>query len=597
MLTPEQVEGLQVAFEQLAEPITQFLLQDVARRVSEAGQLTSTASYQIWRLQELGKSLTEVEAEVSRILNQQADEARRLFTQAAQVGYNFDLDRLHPEGIPFQENSSIQQMVDAAVALADEKLRNLTQTIGFVAPDGIDYDLTQAYLKTTDYAFTQVFTGAADYNTAIRQACAKLSSQGIRSIDYESGIHTSLEAAIRRDMMGGLGLMTEQISRKNHDDLGADGWEISAHAASAPDHEPIQGKQYSDKKYEALNNSLHRRIGTLNCGHNAFPVILGVNAPQYTQAELNKFRGDNAKGVDYEGKHFDTVYDATQYQRRIERSIRAQKRRVLIADNQPNMEAIQQAKIRLNVIRAEYARFCKSTGLRSEEERLWVSGFERKSRTKHILQTFSNGQKSQEFFDLEAVKDSFLKTLDQLDNPGDNIEVLRYYTQATDYVKDKKMPGPIGYDFKNDIIRYNSEIPLPEGVRPDGIFLHELAHRADFLLYNASENEEWQKAIQDVKSTIEDRRVEILKWFEDDGKYAEDGFFSDIISALSEGIWVLPFSHSRSYWQGNLNTEREIFANINVIDIFHTPGYPELEKLLKPIYSVFKTIIKEGGIN
>lgn len=375
MLTPEQVEGLQVAFEQLAEPITQFLLQDVARRVSEAGQLTSTASYQIWRLQELGKSLTEVEAEVSRILNQQADEARRLFTQVAQVGYNFDLDRLHPEGIPFQENSSIQQMVDAAVALADEKLRNLTQTIGFVAPDGIDYDLTQAYLKTTDYAFTQVFTGAADYNTAIRQACAKLSSQGIRSIDYESGIHTSLEAAIRRDMMGGLGLMTEQISRKNHDDLGADGWEISAHAASAPDHEPIQGKQYSDKKYEALNNSLHRRIGTLNCGHNAFPVILGVNAPQYTRAELNKFREDNAKGVDYEGKHFDTVYDATQYQRRIERSIRAQKRRVLIADNQPNMEAIQQAKIRLNVLRAEYARFCKSTGLRSEEERLWVSGF------------------------------------------------------------------------------------------------------------------------------------------------------------------------------------------------------------------------------
>lgn len=383
MLTPEQVEGLQVAFEQLAEPITQFLLQDVARRVSEAGQLTSTASYQIWRLQELGKSLTEVEAEVSRILNQQADEARRLFTQAAQVGYNFDLDRLHPEGIPFQENSSIQQMVDAAVALADEKLRNLTQTIGFVAPDGIDYDLTQAYLKTTDYAFTQVFTGAADYNTAIRQACAKLSSQGIRSIDYESGIHTSLEAAIRRDMMGGLGLMTEQISRKNHDDLGADGWEISSHAASAPDHEPIQGKQYSDKKYEALNNSLRRRIGTLNCGHNAFPVILGVNAPQYTRAELNKFRGDNAKGVDYEGKHFDTVYDATQYQRRIERSIRAQKRRVLIADNQPNMEARQQAKIRLNVLRAEYARFCKSTGLRSEEERLRVSGFGRKQIVKN----------------------------------------------------------------------------------------------------------------------------------------------------------------------------------------------------------------------
>ena len=45
--------------------------------------------------------------------------------------------------------------------------------------------------------------------------------------------------------------------------MGCEGWEISAHAASAPDHEPIQGLQYSDAEYTALNNSLVRRIGTL----------------------------------------------------------------------------------------------------------------------------------------------------------------------------------------------------------------------------------------------------------------------------------------------------------------------------------------------
>lgn len=81
MLTPEQVQGLQVAFEQMAEPVTEYLVRDVARRVSEAGQLTSTAAYQIWRLQELGKSLPEVEAEVSRLLGKQLEEIRRLFTQ------------------------------------------------------------------------------------------------------------------------------------------------------------------------------------------------------------------------------------------------------------------------------------------------------------------------------------------------------------------------------------------------------------------------------------------------------------------------------------------------------------------------------------
>jgi len=35
MLTPEQVQGLQVAFEQMAEPVTEYLVRDVAWRVSE----------------------------------------------------------------------------------------------------------------------------------------------------------------------------------------------------------------------------------------------------------------------------------------------------------------------------------------------------------------------------------------------------------------------------------------------------------------------------------------------------------------------------------------------------------------------------------
>lgn len=170
--------------------------------------------------------------------------------------------------------------------------------------------------------------------------------------------------------MGGLGLMTEQISRQNHDDLGCNGWEISAHANSAPDHEPIQGRQYSDKAYDTLNNGLVRRIGTLNCGHVASPIILGVNSPQYSAEELEKFRQDNEAGVTFDGKHY-TGYEATQMQRRLERAIRAQRRRVLLA----GPEDIEPLKSRLAVLQQECERFSKSVGLRTETERLEVSGF------------------------------------------------------------------------------------------------------------------------------------------------------------------------------------------------------------------------------
>ena len=91
--------------------------------------------------------------------------------------------------------------------------------------------------------------------------------------------------------------MVEQVTQQNHDELGCNGWEISAHANSAPDHEGIQGRQYSDAEYTALNNSLARRIGTLSCGHISMPITLGVNSPQYTEAQLRQFQRDNAQGL------------------------------------------------------------------------------------------------------------------------------------------------------------------------------------------------------------------------------------------------------------------------------------------------------------
>lgn len=371
MLTPEQIEGFRLAAGRLIDPVNTYLLKDIARRIQEAGKLTSTAAYEAWQVEWLGKGRKELERELSQLLGVTRREARKLLRSAARYGYDTTLSRYPGHLVPFDTNQAIQQIVSAAVMLAGDELKNITQTkaILMVDPYGRYQTLPKAYCACTDYAFQQVFTGAADYNTAIRQACAGIAKHGV-SIAYASGVHTSLEAAVRRNIMGGLGLMTEQISRQNHDDLGCNGWEISAHANSAPDHEPIQGRQYSDKAYDTLNNGLVRRIGTLNCGHVASPIILGVNSPQYNAEELEKFRQDNEAGVTFDGKHY-TGYEATQMQRRLERAIRAQRRRVLLA----GPEDIEPHKSRLAVLQQECEWFSKSVGLRTETERLEVSGF------------------------------------------------------------------------------------------------------------------------------------------------------------------------------------------------------------------------------
>jgi hypothetical protein len=378
MLTPDQIEALGEQARQITDPIVNFLIQDIARRVSEAGQLTGTASYQVWRLQQLGVSQRQLKKELRKLLKVSHRELRKLLTQSAEAGYNFDIRHLpYVQAVAFKSNDVIQSIVEAVVDMARNDLSNMVQTLGFVNHDGVCRPLTEAYEKACDYAFQKVAFGAQDYNSAVRGAVRELAAKGIQTIDYESGVHTSLEAAVRRNVMGGLGLMQERISQQNHDDLGCDGWEISAHAASAPDHEPIQGKQYSDAQYTALNNSLVRRIGTLNCGHAAFPIILGVNSPQYTSEQLEAFRSENEKGIEYEGQHY-TMYEATQHQRELERAIRKRKKKILLDEGLHDEQRLAQDQTKLVRLNEEYARFTKAAGLRSQRERTMVAGFGKK---------------------------------------------------------------------------------------------------------------------------------------------------------------------------------------------------------------------------
>lgn len=439
MLTPDQIAAYGDAARKLADPITDFLIEDIARRISEAGQMTSSASYQVWRAQQLGASQREIKKRLKKLLGVSNRDLRALLRQAAEVGYDFDIKHLpQVQAIPFHRNPSIQQIVRAAVELAERDFTNLTQTLGMVDPTGQAMPLQDVYRSCTDFAFEQVATGATDYNTAIRRATAKIAEHGVLVIDYESGIRTSLEAAVRRNIMGGLGLMQEQISQYNHDELGCDGWEISAHANSAPDHEPIQGKQYSDAAYTALNNSLLRRIGTLNCGHAAFPIILDVNAPQYTGEELEQFRADNEKGVTVDGRHY-TGYQATQMQRKLERAIRKQKRRALVAETTGDTERLPVAQTRLQLLRQEYSRFSKAAGLRTEDERLHVAGFGHKEAARATAEYKRVENLANSMYDIGSTKEN-----------------------VTAWLRDKPVREQIGserYPLKLHVGRQNKHVP------------------------------------------------------------------------------------------------------------------------------------------
>ena len=107
-------------------------------------------------------------------------------------------------------------------------------------------------------------------------------------------------------------------------------------------------------------------------------------------------RRANEEGVTVEGKHY-TMYEATQRQRSLERSMRKQKRRILIDETAGDKEKLQWDQIRLVRTREEYHRFSEAAGLREQWERAEAAGFTRKhgkAATKTSKMTIAKPRKS-----------------------------------------------------------------------------------------------------------------------------------------------------------------------------------------------------------
>lgn len=382
MLTPDYLKGLPEPIVELLYSVEDCVIEDIARRIRKMGTATSTAELQRIALQALGEGTEAINQKIAEVLKVSEKEVERIFTESQEIATDNQAQIAEKLGIRL-DNGFARRIGEAAQAAAMGDLTNLTRTAGYVMNNGQFTLWTNAYRQALSLAQMQIASGVIDYNTAIRQAIKPFTQRGMTTIGYASGRTISIEAAARQCILGGVTDMAAQIMKKNAADLGTDGWEISAHAGCAPDHEGVQGRQYSNEEYDKLNNRLVRPIGTLNCRHVAFPVLLGISEPAHSQRELEEMKRRNAEGIDYEGKHY-TLYQANQMQRQIERSIRKVKRELIGYDNGGLKDDFTAGSIKLRRLRNYYADFSEKAGLIKQDERAQVSGYGRSISAKAV---------------------------------------------------------------------------------------------------------------------------------------------------------------------------------------------------------------------
>lgn len=161
--------------------------------------------------------------------------------------------------------------------------------------------------------------------------------------------------------------------------FGSDGVEISAHAISAPDHLPVQGRQFSNEEFYKLQTGhdfedvkgneykgFPRPIGQWNCRHVRFPIVIGISEPVHSEEQLQEF-AENSK----------QKYDLTQQQRAMETKLRQLKTERLAASAAGDELEAKRIQKKINAQQTIYRNFSNKHNLLYDTQRASVEGYRR----------------------------------------------------------------------------------------------------------------------------------------------------------------------------------------------------------------------------
>lgn len=371
---PDPLVAVFLAFER-------WIINDIARRLKEGQALSSTAQEQIRLLQRMGYDKREIVESVKELAELTDKGFQAIYDDAVQMNEEFGYSLFSAAGLidAAPEPDLMAATVEAIRRQTADEMQNITRSLGFVTRINgqiVRTPILDAYQVTLDQAALMIDTGAASFDTAVFRAVSDLAASGVCFVDWESGYACRADVAVRRALNTGLSQMSAKYSEQNMENLGTGLVEVTAHRGARDtdgpngweNHESWHGKVYTmtgepTEEYPSLHDVCgYGEIDGLcgiNCRHHFYAFVDGVSERTYTDEQLRELHGDP---ITFEGRTM-SIYEASQEQRRIERSIRKLKRKILAADACGEEQEYTDLSIRCRRLEQEYSALCEASGL------------------------------------------------------------------------------------------------------------------------------------------------------------------------------------------------------------------------------------------
>lgn len=366
MLSSDYLFTLTDEISNMYEELNTSIINDIARRIAKMDYASESSIFQAERAIETGALYDDIVKKISIQTGKSQEELKRLFKEAGFRNYE---NNLRKHSMPYKNiklSEKAKNILVAGINKTGGVLHNMTMTTANEAQND--------FIHITDLAYNQIVNGVMDYNTAIRYAVKDLANKGLKVVDYKTGYKQRIDSAVRTCVLTGVNQTTGPMTELQRQEVGADGYETTAHSGARPEHALWQGKQfYADKPvkgYEDFKTATGYETVTglkgANCRHDFFWVFLGEDEPSYTKSEIKAL---NNKSVKYNGKEM-TISEAETTMRYIERKTREWKRQA----NALRAAGLDNAfeKMKAREWAEKYKDFANKTGIPKRNERLVV---------------------------------------------------------------------------------------------------------------------------------------------------------------------------------------------------------------------------------
>ena len=370
----EQIDRIMQHF----EDVNHFFIRKVAAQIARVGELIPSSMHIIEIMAGINEDIAAINARLAQATKMATQDLYNLYTKALNDEYESPRFRRALEEKPLSDmdRKRIENYTQYVARQTAGTMQNLSNTT----------IQSEQYRQAIDKAIIATNTGGADYNSMVRETVKQIGYAGMQ-IQYPSGYHRRLDTAVRQNVVDGAKQITQEASKMVGEALGYNAIELSAHLASAPDHEPVQGRVFLLEQFERMQAGedftdadgnhyigFRRPIGEWNCMHLVRSFDTEYSNRRYTNAQLQKWADDNKKGCEINGKHY-SLYDARQRLRQIETAIRREKDAAIAAQAAGDDVLRQQCQQRIDKLYAAYRQAAKASGFKPRYDRARVDGF------------------------------------------------------------------------------------------------------------------------------------------------------------------------------------------------------------------------------